>query len=1146
MSLDFLKETEEFKGLLKAINQGEKGLKVTGLVEASKPYFLSALALESKKRIVFIQPSSFPLSEIEEQCRFYLSQFSSDLSLSSLPALSESPYLEIFPSLDSISSRMRFFYDLIHNSSSLIVTHIFGLLKPFPNPQNLKRLFLNLEKGEAYGRDQILNILDEYGYTREDLINSHGEYAWRGGIVDVFSPWQLLPYRIEFSGDEIASIREFDPSYQRSVSKIDTILLPSLREFPSSSHFLQEWEEKIKEREEIRRLKDTGEKIGRVKRGDFFPSFFYLSLLNKEHFVPFNHYLRNSLFIIDDIDEVEKEWKETIKDLREQYGELKNSGNFCLSPEKIYPPPLWEQIKNDAIHWQELAPKRVRKTFSFSFQSVPEFKNKIPFFLQYMKKLQKERERCFIYFSSPAVRKKMASLLSQSEILYLESSSPFVFPEDAAVVLLVGSLHHGFSYPQEKIAFFSEKDIFTEEKVIVSRLPTKPFISDFRDLKGGDYVVHADYGIGLFMGLIKMEIEKKNREFIEIIYKDEDKLFVPVEDLNLVQKYSKVGTSLPLLNKLGSPSWERTKARTKKAIEKMAKELLHLYAQRKAMEGFSFSPGGDWQSEFERTFEYEETEDQLRAIKEIMSDMETEFPMDRLLCGDVGYGKTEVAMRASFKAVMDGKQVAVLCPTTVLASQHLKTFRNRVVLFPVRVEGLTRLQTKGQQKRIVEDLKKGLIDIVIGTHRLLSKDVEFRDLGLLIVDEEQRFGVSHKEKIKKMKSDIDVLTLSATPIPRTLNLSLSSLRDMSLIETPPKDRLAIHTVVTPFSPRLIASAVKTELARKGQVYFIHNRIEDIDKIAKMIEKFVPQARVAVVHGKMPSATLEKKMIDFINQKFNVLVSTTIIENGIDIPLVNTLIVERADLFGLAQLYQLRGRVGRSSRQAIAYFLVPPFTELTNLAKERLKALQEFTELGSGFRLAAKDLEIRGAGNFLGSEQHGYMEAVGFDYYMHLLEKTIKELKGEAREEVKSEINLKVDIRIPEDYLPQINLRLSLYKRISSVEDLGEIEKIKEEIRDRYGPLPTTVEHLLRYGIIKHLAQNVNINAIDRIGKKIIFKIFPSSSADIARLTKLMERYSGTITPQGVMSLSILAKKETEIMDETISILKELSLYNIIN
>jgi transcription-repair coupling factor (superfamily II helicase) len=638
-----------------------------------------------------------------------------------------------------------------------------------------------------------------------------------------------------------------------------------------------------------------------------------------------------------------------------------------------------------------------------------------------------------------------------------------------------------------------------------------------------------------------LDIDKNSREFIEITYRDEDKLFVPVEGLNLVQKYSTLGSSKPLLNKLGTLSWEKTKTRTKKAIEKIAKELLQLYAQRRAIKGFDFSASGTWQTEFESTFKFDETEDQMKAIKEIMKDMESEPPMDRLLCGDVGYGKTEVAIRASFKAVMDGKQVAVLCPTTVLASQHLHTFRERMVLFPVRIEGLTRFQTNSQQKRVIEDLRKGLVDIVIGTHRLLSKDVQFHDLGLLIIDEEQRFGVNHKEKIKKIKTDIDVLAMSATPIPRTLNLSLTGIRDISLIETPPKDRLAIHTVVTPFSPKLVASAIKMELARRGQVYYIHNRIEDIEKIGRMIEKFVPQAKVAIIHGKMPNAILERRMIDFINQKNNVLVSTTIIENGIDIPLVNTLIVDRADLFGLSQLYQLRGRVGRSTRQAVAYFLVPPYSALTRLARERLKALQEFTELGSGFRLAAKDLEIRGAGNFLGSEQHGYMEAVGFDYYMHLLEQTIRELKGEAREEIKSEINLRVDIRIPENYLPQINLRLNLYKRVSSVENLGEIEKIKNEIKDRYGPLPQNVRNLLRYGVVKYRAQEMKIRSIDRMGKRIVFKFLPSSSANLVRLAHLVKKYTGSITPQGVMGLTILAEKENQIMNETIEILKELSV-----
>jgi len=607
-----------------------------------------------------------------------------------------------------------------------------------------------------------------------------------------------------------------------------------------------------------------------------------------------------------------------------------------------------------------------------------------------------------------------------------------------------------------------------------------------------------------------------------------------------------VGPAFPPLDKLGSLSWQKTKERTKKAIEKMARELLELYARRKALQGFSFSPAGEWESEFERTFEFEETEDQLRTIKDIKGDMESGSPMDRLVCGDVGYGKTEVAMRAAFKAVMDGKQVALLCPTTVLASQHLKTFRNRMVLFPVRVEALSRLQPRTQQKKIVEDLRKGLVDIVIGTHRLLSKDVAFHDLGLLIVDEEQRFGVNHKEKIKQMKANVDVMTLTATPIPRTLNLSLSGLRDISLIETPPKDRLAIHTVVAPSQTKLISSAIRQELNRQGQVYYVHNKIEDIEDIARTVEKLVPQARVAFIHGRMPSAAIEKRMIDFIGGNNNVLISTSIIENGIDIPRVNTLIVDRADLFGLSQLYQLRGRVGRSSRQAYAYFLVPPFTELTVLAKERLKALKEFSELGSGFRLAAKDLEIRGAGNFLGSQQHGYLEAVGFDYFMDLLDQTIKELKGERIEETKSEINLRVDIRIPESYLPQINLRLNLYKRVSSIESLDEVGRIKEEVKDRFGPLPRSVENLLQYGAVKHLAQEIRMRAIDRIGNRLVLKFSPAGLADLDRFTRFLETCAAELTPQGVLTVPLSSNADTVVMDETLSVLKELCNCNKMN
>ncbi len=1145
MSLDFLEKTDSFRRLLDETRQGHKNLRVSGVVEPAIPYFLASLAHQFKRRIVLVQPASRSLDRLEDQCRFYLSAFSSPMSILTLPPLTESPYEEVLPSLDAVSSRMEFFSRVSRNSPALILTNPPGLLKPFPCPEDLEAAFLKLETGQSLERDRVLHLLAEFGYALEDLISSPGEYAWRGGIIDVFSPWQTLPYRIEFSGDEIVSLREFDPSTQRSQSRLGQIIIPSLREFPSSPAFLDEWEKAALNLAGTS-SRDLKEKIATIQRGEIFPSFFYLALLNGRHFVPFTHYLADALFIIIDPEELETEWNGFREDLERQYQELQAGKNFHLPPDDIFPSSGWSEVRKKALWLGELLASDGKKTFFFPFQSVPRFDNKIPFFLQYVKKFQRERERCTIFLSNSALRQKVGSLLLQNKIRFREELSPFASPRSGEILLLIGNPERGFGYAQEKIIYFAEKDIFTEEQVLVSRPSRRPFVSQFQDLKESDYVVHTDYGIGIFRGLVKLDVDHQGREFIEISYQDDDKLFVPVEDLNLVQKYSRVGTTLPPLDKLGSPAWQKTKERTKKAIEKMARELLDLYARRKALAGFGFGAKAVWETEFEKTFEYKETEDQWRAISEVEKDMESASPMDRLVCGDVGYGKTEVAMRAAFKAVMSGKQVAVLCPTTVLASQHLKTFRSRMVLFPVRVEALTRLQTKSQQREIVKDLRAGLVDIVIGTHRLLSRDVEFRDLGLLIVDEEQRFGVNHKEKIKQFKANIDVLTLTATPIPRTLNLSLSGLRDISLIETPPKDRLSIHTVVASFHARLVAAAIKQELGRKGQVYYIHNKIEDIESVAELVGKLVPQARIAIIHGRMPSSTIEKRMLDFIGGKDNVLISTTIIENGIDIPLVNTLIVDRADLFGLSQLYQLRGRVGRSSRQAYAYFLVPPFAELTPLAKERLKALKEFSELGSGFRLAAKDLEIRGAGNLLGSQQHGYMEAVGFDYFMDLLDQTIKQLKGEKAEESKAEINLRVDIRIPEEYLPQINLRLNLYKRIASIENLAELEKIKEEVQDRFGPVPESVANLLSYGAVKHLANKIRIKAIDRIGGRLVFRFSPSALADVGALTRALKRYRGTLTPQGVLSLPLSGGEGSAAMGETLSVLKEFYGYNIMD
>ena len=1102
MSLSFLKQTEQFKNLIEFLKEKKRGGKISGLIPASKAYFLSVLSQEWGKPVIFIRPTTSSLSPFSEECRFFLTQLGSPLQPVVLPPLFDNPYQEMQPSLDSVSARMHYLYKLQKSPPSLLITNLPGLLTPIPRPQDLPLLFCELEPGNSCGRDRLIERLGEYGYSKQDLVNAHGEYAWRGGIVDVFSPWEEYPYRIEFSGDDVVSVRTFQPSNQRSLQRVKRVLIPSMCEYPGSQ---SSW-----------------------------------PLINHDFSVSFLHFYEDVLFLIDDADETEEEWKRICKDHKQQFDALTAKKKSFPPPDEIFSPGLWERINREAFLLTEMESERKEEPFHFPFQSVPRFANKIPFFLDYIRKSQEDGERSFIFFSQDGVRRKLSALLAQNQISHQESSSPFVFPKDGSVILLLGKINRGFRFPPDRITYYSETDIFTEEKVLVSRPRVHPFVSDFQDLMVNNHVVHTDYGIGIFKGLIELKINGNNQEFISIHYRDGDKLYVPAEDLNLVQKYTYSGKICPTLNKLGTPAWEKTKARTKKVIEKMAKQLLQLYAQRKAIRGHEYSHGGVWQSDFEQTFEHEETDDQLLAIKDIYQDMESPSPMDRLLCGDVGYGKTELAIRASFKAIMDGKQVAILCPTTVLASQHLNTFRNRMVLFPVRVESLTRLQSKAKQKKILEDLKKGLVDVVVGTHRLLSGDVEFRDLGLLIVDEEQRFGVAHKEKIKQIKTDVDVLTMTATPIPRTLNMSLSGLRDISLIETPPRDRLAIHTVVTPFSRKLIASAIKKELARGGQVYFIHNRVEDIDSMAEMIKDLVSEARVAVVHGKMSGLALEKRMIDFIEKKYDVLVSTTIIENGIDIPLVNTLIVNRADRFGLAQLYQLRGRVGRSSRQAVAFFLVPPLSELTPLSKERLKALQEFSQLGSGFRLAAKDLEIRGAGNFLGSQQHGCMEAVGFDYYMHLLEQTVKEQKGEPADEVKSEINLKVNIRIPDDYLPQTNLRLNLYKRISSVRDLADLEKIRKEIMDRFGPLPPSVQNLLRYGTIKFLSQRIRVERLDRIGQKIVIKFFPTTAVDLVRMMGLFEKQRGSITPQGVMQVWLSSSGDAEVLFETISILKELS------
>ncbi|MFN8006479.1 MAG: transcription-repair coupling factor [Terriglobia bacterium] len=726
-----------------------------------------------------------------------------------------------------------------------------------------------------------------------------------------------------------------------------------------------------------------------------------------------------------------------------------------------------------------------------------------------------------------------------------EGTSPGLSEVQLATFVVCGEVYEGFEVRLEGILILGETDVFDEvellDRPVRSKQKSTTFISDLRELKPGDHVVHIDHGIGRFLGVKQMFAEGAGREFMVITYLGDDKIYVPLERLDLVQKYSSAEGARPQLDKLGGTTWVKTKSRVKKSLRDMADDLLKLYAGRKISPGYAFSPQGHWHKEFEDVFEFVETPDQASAIQDVYKDMESEVPMDRLLCGDVGFGKTEVAMRAAFKAVFDGKQVAVLAPTTVLSYQHYLRFKQRFNAFPMNIEMLSRFRTPKDQVEITKKIDAGQVDIIIGTHRLLSKDVQYRDLGLLIVDEEQQFGVSHKEKLKQLKINVDTLTMTATPIPRTLHMSLMGMRDMSVIETAPRDRLSIQTFVVPFNKQVIQAAIEQELSRGGQVYFVHNKVLSIYSVASMISKLCPKARILVGHGQMGEKELEATMLKFVRHEADVLVSTTIIENGLDIPLVNTLIVNRADRFGLAQLYQLRGRVGRSNRRAYAYLLTPPDKALTGVARQRLAALKEFSELGSGFKVAALDLELRGAGNLLGGEQHGHINALGFDFYCQILERTIEELQGnEVVPEIQTQINLKIPVKIPTDYIADERQRLSIYKRISSLKHEREMDELLIELEDRYGGVPKEVVNLIDFVRLRLVAQRALVQSIERERDTISIKFHEKTPVQAQRVVEFVSSHPETsVMPSGALRVQTAGLLNSEIIPSIRAILLEL-------
>ena len=1077
---------------------------VSGLTPAAKALFVAAAAHKLAPGVVlYVVPGDAEIEQAVEDVAFFvvamegLSSTAASRAILPFPSHEVDPYRGLAPHVGVTSARAQALHGVGAGSARVVVASAAALLPRVSAPRRLLGAALDLKPGQDIAPTDLAGLLTDAGFTREDPADEHGEFAVRGGIVDIFPAGEAQPVRLEFVGDTIESMRRYDPSTQRSVESIDQVVIVPLQEV----------------------LAGHGPGADLDRSATLFE---YLGLR------------RDSRIIVSERDEVDAHALKLAGQLQQSYEEAVNQKARPLSPAEVFAD--WETVAGRLDQGTEVVALGVdddgpgpvmvmrngKGATHVRCQPAVPMHGRVADWVAEIRRLRDEGETTLFVAATPGRAERTVELLKEYEVFAV----PVERAEDAqyaAVLVATGSLSRGFRLPAAGLQIYAEGDVFEEERRAPERrrAATKAFLSDLRDLKVGDLVVHVDHGIGMFVGLKQIGVTSDAvQEFLELRYAGEDKLFVPVERLDLVQKYT--GASRPPLDRLGGASWERAKTRVKKAMRDMAEELLKLYAARKAVPGHPFSPDSHWQQEFDDAFEYELTPDQKSAIADIKRDMESPTPMDRLLCGDVGYGKTEVAMRAAFKAVMDGKQVAFLAPTTVLAFQHEKTLRERFAGFPVRIEMVSRFRSKAEQKDVLAGLGAGKVDVIVGTHRLLSGDVGFRDLGLLVVDEEQRFGVAHKEKIKHLRKKVDVLTMTATPIPRTLNMSLVGIRDMSIIETPPKDRLSIQTNVVKFDQQVIARAVRSELARGGQVYFVHNRVESIFSIGALLQRLVPEARVAIAHGQMGEDHLERAMLDFVARKFDVLLATTIVENGLDIPNANTIIINRADRYGLSQLYQLRGRVGRSDRPAYAYLLIPPEDNLSPVAKKRLAAIKEFSDLGSGFRVAALDLEIRGAGNLLGGEQSGHIETLGFEMYMKLLEETVRELKGEEIEdEQRATVNLRVDLRIDAAYVPDMNQRLMLYRKVAAARREDEIDRVLEETIDRYGPLPDSVLNLADYGRIRVMADRLGIEAIDREGRTVVLKFRPQARVDPVRLVSLVrQRPDLTLVPPAALKLNL--------------------------
>jgi transcription-repair coupling factor (superfamily II helicase) len=1100
---------------------------LAGLTTTAKALYIVLLWQATERNVIVVVDGSKQAETLGELVdTFFDVLVTSDLPRpQTIPAMDVLPAQRMSPHSEISEQRAIGLWRMASRKTSITITPVASALLRTEGAEFYRQLALTLRVGEEIPLEDLLSHLESIGYEKRDPVEMVGEYSLRGGILDIFPAEASKPIRIELFGDLIESIRRFDVQTQRSVMKVSEATLLPLAEYPKSRQLFLE----------------LADQMDVASPGDPFPGWeFAVPLVRPRRYSLFS-LTENPVVIIDEPEQAagasDRLWKR-LQENSERAFPCPPEANFYTWPE------LRETLEGNAelaIRELDVLTNHQSLTTNHATASRPSlaFHGNIQAAIAEARNLVERGYRVVFFAKSTGELERLADIFQEYSVPFQLGLDPadatrpylaersYVAGTAASTFLVKGLVRRGVVFPEAQIAVFGSEDLFDSSDLVAKPGPTKSqlaaFTADMADLKPGDYVVHEAHGIGRFLGTREIAQGDNKGDFMLLEYAGDAKLYVPLARLDLIQKYRGAGEgAAPGLDRLGGVTWERTKSRVKAKMRDMADELLKLYAQRRMAEGFSYSPDSNWQREFEDAFDFTETKDQLSAIKQIKKDMESNHPMDRLLCGDVGYGKTEVAMRAAFKGLGDGKQTAVLAPTTVLAYQHFETFKRRFAAFPVRIEMLSRFRDKKEIAGVLEGLAEGRVDIVIGTHRILSQDVVFKDLGLLVVDEEQRFGVRHKERIKQLKHNVDVLTMSATPIPRTLHMSLAGLRDMSVIETPPKDRLSINTVVAHYGNQLIRTAIEQEIARGGQVYFIHNRVDSIYMRASAIQDLVPGVRVGVGHGQMGEAALEAVILGFMQHDFDVFVCTTIAENGLDIPLANTMIIENAERYGLSELYQLRGRVGRSNRRAYAYLLVPADTELSEIARKRLAALKEFSDLGAGFKIAALDLELRGAGNILGGEQHGHIGAVGFDMYIRLLEETVHELKGEeAPLQVHSTLNLGLDIRIPADYIGDEHQRLRAYKRIADANSQEAAAETLAELEDRYGPAPDAVRSLLKFSALKGSAQKLGIEAIDRRAGVLNVKFHKEAHIDPKRLMSLVTSTEGAqFTPAGVLRLPL--------------------------